>query len=328
MSQPTHSSNGNSPALSVIIAVGGQRARAGRALQSLLDQSIIDRMEILLFDLGPKECSPLPGSDHPRVKLTRWDPTGLLSTARAQGIRAAKSPVVAFMEEHCEMQAGWAEAVVSDHKEPWAGVGTDFINANPDAGKSNKAFQMNYGSYIRPVGGRGPTRLIAGQNSSFKRNVLLRYEPNLVLLLKAEMILQWKILEDGYQMFYDPSVKIAHLNENTFRRLAIGVFYWNWGYGNVRAQVYKWGPFRRWTWIVLSPLIPWLRLLRLFRQQLTIRPVPFSQFLRDIPFIFGISLCSAAGQVVGLLKSGERAYWEFSHFEMNEPRLSREEFAR
>ena len=50
MSQPTHSSNGNSPALSVIIAVGGQRARAGRALQSLLDQSIIDRMEILLFD--------------------------------------------------------------------------------------------------------------------------------------------------------------------------------------------------------------------------------------------------------------------------------------
>jgi len=79
---------------------------------------------------------------------------------------------------------------------------------------------------------------------------------------------------------------------------------------------------------MVSPLIPWVRLFRLFRQELAIRPIPFSQFFRDTPFIVGISYCSAAGQVVGLLNPGESAYRKFSHFEMNEPRLSRAEFAR
>jgi glycosyltransferase involved in cell wall biosynthesis len=84
----------------VILAVGSQRPRAARALRSLLDQSAIDRMEIFLFDFGPDGCPPLADSSHPRVVLNRLDPTDFLAAARVRGIRAAKAPVICFMEEH------------------------------------------------------------------------------------------------------------------------------------------------------------------------------------------------------------------------------------
>ncbi len=71
----------DAPALSVILVIGGQRERERRALQSLLGQSAIDRMEILLYDLGPVDCPPIPGSDHPRVRLTRWTPEDLLGNS-------------------------------------------------------------------------------------------------------------------------------------------------------------------------------------------------------------------------------------------------------
>ncbi|MFL6516435.1 MAG: glycosyltransferase [Chthoniobacterales bacterium] len=277
-------------------------------------------MEILLFDLGPEECAPLPASDHPHVRLIRLGPTDLLSSARVRGIRMAQAPVIGFMEEHCEMPPGWAEKILAHYDKSWAAVGSDFVNANPDAGLSNKAFRMNYGIYVRPS--RLPTvPLMASQ--TFKRDVLLRYEPELELLLNADLVLQRKMQQDGYELFYEPEVKMAHRNENTFRSMAVGAFYWNWCFANVRAQVSGWRPIRRSIWIVLAPSIPWIRLFRLCIRLLRGGYLSPIQFLGDVPFILAISHIAVAGQVAGLLCGIERGAREFSNFEMNEPRLLR-----
>ena len=227
------------PALSVILVIGGQREREARALQSLLEQSAIDRMEILLYDLGPVDCPPIPGSDHPRVRLTRQTPDDLLAVARADGIRAARAPVICFMEEHCEMQPGTAEVFIRAHEGPWTAVGGDFINGNPDSVHSNQAFRMNYGIYVRPQVRGGPAHFVPGQNSAFKRDVLLRYDDKLEMLLNADLVLQRLMARDGCRFLYEPAAKIAHRNENTFRSLATGIFYWNWCFSHVRAKLFR-----------------------------------------------------------------------------------------
>jgi GT2 family glycosyltransferase len=316
------------PELSVILVVGGQRKRAAAALRSLLEQSIIDRIEILLFDLGPEYCSALPGSNHPRVRITRRGPNNLLATAQVQGIRAAKAPVVCFMEEHCEVQPGWAEAIALAHRGPWAGVGCDFVSGNPDAGNSDKAFRMNYGVYVHPSHGRGPVKRIPGQNSAFKRDILLRYEPQLEWMITGDFVLPLKMEQDGNQLFYEPKAKMAHRNENTLRSLCVGAFYWNWCFANIQAQVFRWSFPRRALRIVLSPLIPWVRLAKMFVQTWRLGRSQFAQFVGDIPFILVVHHCSAAGQVAGLLNPLDTGAREFSHFEMNEPRLLRAEIAR
>jgi glycosyl transferase family 2 len=314
--------------LSVVIAIGGQRERAARALASVLGQSCLDRLEILLYDLGPEGCPALPGSDHPKVKMARSGPDDLLSRARRRGIHSASAPMVCFMEEHCEMQPGCAEKIIAAQSDGWAAIGPDFTNGNPSAGKSDKVFRMNYGEYVRPPAPRGPTASVAGQNSAFRREVLLKYEPHLEFMLNAELVLQWKMQADGHRMFYEPGAVMAHKNETTFRSLATGAFYWNWCFSSIRAEMSQWSRFRRAAWIAASPLIPWVRLARISRQTARRGLRAFGRFLTDIPFILGISHASAAGQVAGLLNPIDRAAHAFSHFEMNEPRLSRADLRR
>lgn len=309
----------------MIVVVGSQRQRAALSLRSLLEQSAIGRMEILLFDLAPPDTSALLGSDHPRVKVIRGSPSDLLGDSRAKGVVMATAPVVGFIEEHCEMQPGAAEAMILAHREPCAAVGCDFINGNPDAGRSEQAFRMSYGIYVRPQRFRGPSKYIAGQNSSYKRDVLLRYESHLPLMLAADLVLQWKITQDGEQLFYEPAAKIAHRNETDFSRLCAGVFYWSWSFTGIRAEIFEWNWGLRALRIVLSPLIPWVRVAKTL---VAIWPRGLwyvLEFLRDLPFTVGINYCSAAGQVVGLLRRAETGISRFSDFEMNEPRLLRAE---
>lgn len=318
----------DTPELSVILVVGGQRKRAAAALRSLLEQSAIDRMEVLLFDLGPEESPPLAGSDDDRVRITRYTPEFLLGRARAEGVRAAKAPVVTFLEEHCLAQPGWAEAMILAHQGPWAAVGCAFICANPDSGCSNKTFRLTYGAYIQTETHRGPTALVAGQNSAFKRDVLLRYDDQLELMMEADLVLQWKMIEDGHRLFYEPAAKIAHRNENTVRSICPGAFYWNWCFANVRAEVFEWNFTDKALRIALAPLIPWVRLAKKLMLISHLEPRQFIQFLLDIPFILVVDHCSAAGQVAGLLNKIDIAKRKFSHFEMNEPRLDRGELAQ
>lgn len=317
----------DAPELSVILVVGGERERAAAALRSLLEQSAIDRMEILLFDLGPEDCRALPGSEHPRVRITRYGPESLLGDARANGVRTAKAPVVALMEEHCVAQPGWAEAMILAHQGPWAAVGGQFTCANPNSGSSDKTFRMTYGAYIHQEEHRGPATFVAGQNSAFKRDVLLHYDNQLEAMMMADLVLQWKMMEDGHRLFYEPAAKMAHRNENGVGRLCVGIYYWNWCFANARAQVFEWGVARKALRITLAPLIPWVRLARTTLLVSRRGRRHFMQLLRDIPAILLIGHCSAAGQVAGLLNKIDIAVRKFSYFEMNEPRLSRPDLA-
>jgi hypothetical protein len=53
----------------------------------------------------------------------------------------------------------------------------------------------------------------------------------------------------------------------------------------------------------------------------------FFRFVADLPFFLAASYCAAAGQIAGLLNKLDKGAREFSHFEMNEPRLRQEELA-
>src|SRR5688572_8422869 len=89
------------PRMSVVLLVGGQRARGARALRSVIEQSPVDALEVLLLDLGWRDHAPLDGSDHPGVRVLRLDPGIGFGAARARAILEARAPIVAFLEEHC-----------------------------------------------------------------------------------------------------------------------------------------------------------------------------------------------------------------------------------
>lgn len=307
------------PEMSVILAVGERRDRAVRALATVLAQSAVDRLEILLLDCAPGDPPPLPGSEHPAVRTLRLPPDVLFSTAKANAVRIASAPVVAFLEEHCRALPGWAEALIEAHRGPWAGVGAEVHMANPGVPISHLVAVINYHPWLPPAR-RAEHDMLPGHNSSFKRDLLLAYGNELEDLLRAEIVLHGRLCRDGHRLLLEPAARFAHLNETTLGSIARGRFLWNRCYGPSRARNFGWSAGRRLFYIAATPLIPVYALAKILRTLSRTRPELLRTVLRWLPHFLAAHLATAAGQAVGLLFGRGAAEAHFTLFELNEPR--------
>lgn len=261
------------PELTIILVVGERRDRAGRALASLLAQSAVDRMEVLLYDLGPGEPPPVPGSDHPAVRTVRMPPDALFSRVKAEGVKIAAAPVVVFVEEHTRVYEGWAEALIEAHRGPWAAVGAEVHNGNPGVRFSRVLEIINYHPWLPPAP-RAEFGMLPGHNSSFKRDLLLAYGDDLEELLRAEIVLHQRLHRDGHRLLVEPAARFEHLNESTFPSAARGRFLWNRLYGPMRARFFGWSRTRRLVYLLATPLIPFYALARITWFAARRRPKP------------------------------------------------------
>ena len=62
------------PRMTVLLMVDQQRERGAHCLQSILAQSNIDEIEILLYDNAAETNGPLAGSEHPSVRVLAISP--------------------------------------------------------------------------------------------------------------------------------------------------------------------------------------------------------------------------------------------------------------
>ncbi|HYG65685.1 MAG TPA: hypothetical protein VEL74_24085 [Thermoanaerobaculia bacterium] len=305
--------------LTVVLAVGARRDRAVGCLASILDQEPIDRLEVLLFELGPEGVPPVPGSDHPAVRVLRRPPDTLYSAAKTEAVRLASAPVVAFIEEHVRTHPGWAAALIEAHRGPWAGVGCEVHNGNPGVALSRVIQLINYHPWMPPAP-RAEFGMLPGHNSSFKRDVLLSYGDGLQDLLRAEVLLHVRLHRDGHRLLLEPAARISHINESTLGSAMRGRFLWNRIYAPMRARAFGWSAARRLFYVAGVPLVPLYSLARLFLFLARRRPALLPRAVAGSPAIFMAQLAAGAGQSLGLLLGTGDAEAEFSLFELNEYR--------
>jgi len=307
---------GGGPLLSVVLVVGRPRRRAAMALHSLLEQDLVDRMEVLLFDTAGADPPPLAGADHPSVRVIALPAGSPFAAARARGVREARAPVVAFLEEHAEVLSGWAAAVLRAHRGPWAGVGGEVHNLNSGIGWSNA---IHLSSYLRwlPPARRGESDIVPGHNSSYRREALLAFGDELEELLQAEHVLQWRLRQAGQRLLVEPDVKFAHLNENTARGLA-GFYHFGRCFAAARRR-FGWSRWKRAAYVPLALLVPWLRLAQLTAGVLRDRRERLFSLVVGAPFIVLADYVQTAGQVMGLLFGRGDADRAFAEAELNNP---------
>jgi hypothetical protein len=305
--------------MTVVLVVGTLRERGEGALQSIIAQDCIDELEVLLIDVDRDHAAPLAGSEHPSVRTIAMPSTTVYSAARLHGVREATTPIVAFVEEHCRVYAGWASALIRAHDGPYGAVGAEVHNGNPQVRLSRTIALMNYNPWMPPAR-RGEYDLLPGHNSAFKRDVLLAYGDELASLMRAEVALFERMHRDGHRLLLEPDAKFAHINETRLASIARGYFLWHRCYGPIRARTFGWSRARRLLYIVATPLIPLYYLARL-TLVLRRRPTLLLQAWLAAPQILWAQLASALGQAVGLLFGTGDAERRFTLYELNEPRI-------
>ena len=336
------------PDLSIVLVVGRRRNRAARALASLLAQLPDASLEVLLLDCAPPGAAPpLPGSDHPAVRQVPLPPATLFGAAKAAGVRLAVAPVVAFLEEHCEVAPGWAAALLAAHRGPWAGVGAEVhetidaerlrpaasgrgpgLRQPPAVGRPTSASRivalMNYHPWLPPAR-RAEHDMLPGNNASFKRDLLLAYGDRLEGLLRAEIVLHTRLRRDGHRLLLEPDAKFAHLDDTRFASVCRSFYLFHRCYGPSRAREFGWTAARRLLYIAATPAIPLYFLVRLLLVLARRRPRLLGAALAASPWMLGTQLAGATGQAAGLLFGIGDAEARFTDYELNQARDERDE---
>lgn len=305
--------------LSAILVAGPCRARAQRVVDALSAQTALLSIEIIVVDLVAESVPRLTAGEGatlvyvPMPGLARW------GRARAEGARVARAPIVAFIEDHCFPAPDWADHVIDAHRGPWAAVGYAFTNANPESHMSRTGLLARYGMFVHPAEG-GAARFIAGNNVSYKRDLILEAGTQLDTLLDIDFNMQEDLIRRGHHLFVEARALAAHLNYNTLSGECLTGRPYCRLLASHRAQVNAWGIPRRILYGVLTPLsAPVIRLARLARS-LRGRRVLWSTAITGLPLIAVMYLSDALGESAGYLFGAGAAARDVLKYELETER--------
>jgi hypothetical protein len=301
------------------MVVGACRERAQHALDRLCAQTAVASMQIVVVDTadapglrvpdgGPVEIVPVPGTQH-------WGP------ARRAGLERLSTPIVAFVEEHCFTDPGWAAALIEAHEGPWTTVGFAFRNANPETYVSRTAMLTDYGLWLEPVQ-RGPMQNLPGNNVSYKREAFLSLGDRLEAAYASDFVAHEALRERGLQMYIEPRATAAHMNFTTFWETGLTNYIWCRAMAAQRADAARWSPLRRTVQGLVTPATaPAYRIVRMLRTLRSRRPL-YKDLALGLPVFLAVSVWAGLGEAAGYLAGSGNSEAQLKRWELDVERAT------
>jgi hypothetical protein len=196
-------------------------------------------------------------------------------------------------------------------------------NANPGSAVSWADLFIGYGPWLHPQPAR-EAEFLPGHNTSYKRDVLLACGDRLEQLLEAETVLHWELRAQGHRLYLEPAAQVAHTNFSLWRSWLPVQYYAGRVFGSARARGMR--PWRRALFAAGSPLIPGLRLWRVWRAAGS-RELR-SRFFRCLHALAIGLMLDGAGQLAGYVAGPGRAVDRVARFEFHRFRHIREQDRR
>ena len=135
-----------SPAVSVILPVHDREDTLGRAIQSVLDQSFRD-FELIVIDDGSKDKSArvVKGFGDPRITFIQLSENRGGNVARNAGLKAARAPIIAFLDSDDMYLPHKLERVVEFFEEqPDIELLVDsFVKVQPPGSRKERVARVN-----------------------------------------------------------------------------------------------------------------------------------------------------------------------------------------
>jgi hypothetical protein len=311
-------SDEHNPALSVIVISPDTYQTVARTIRRVRAQNVCAQLEIVLV-LPSAASAGGEGNDLAGFCRNQVVEVGEMTStarARAEGVRRATAPVVAFVEDHSFPAKGWAEALIRAHHEPWAAVGPAIANANPRSLVSWVNLIIEYAEWMEPVPA-GIVSHLPGHNGSYKRELLLEYGDRLEQMLEAESILQWDLREKGHKLYLEPAARTYHQN---FSALASWIpLRLDGGRLFASARARNWPFWRRLLYAASSPLIPFVRFGRIIRELKQPGRAP-GLLPRVLPLLFLGLVVDGMGEMIGYAFGVGQAMKRLSDMEFHRER--------
>jgi hypothetical protein len=301
------------------MVAGACRERAQHALDRLCAQTAINALEIVVVDVA--------AGGVPKLSIPSGAPVAIVSAcglehwgkARRLGLERTSAPIIAFVEEHCFTEPGWAAALIEAHEGPWACVGYGFRNANPESYVSRAAMVTDYGLWLDGAP-RGRVWWLPGNNVSYKREAFLSLGDRLEGALATDFVAQETFRERGLPMFVEPRALAKHMNFTTVHETAITNYVWCRAMAARRADAAGWSQVRRIAQALVTPATaPIYRVARLVGKLRGWGTL--GQFAASLPVLLVVSLCAGVGEAAGYVLGAGNAEAQLKRWELDVERV-------
>ena len=313
------------PEMSVVLATPDGVDVIRRTLAHLARQTVSSALEVVI--VAPSQAGIVLDDEwrsaFAGVQVVELESFRSMGQANAAGVRSATAPIVALAEDHCFPEPEWAQHLVEAHRGTWDAVGPSVRNANPRSAVSWADLFIGYGPWLWPTEPR-EVEFLPGHNTSYKRDVLLRYQERLDALMEAETLLHWEMRRGGSRLRLCPSARVAHTNFSRWRSFLPAQYYNGRFFAGARAS--RMPLWKRVVFVGGSPAIPLLRLWRIWRGigSAELR----RRFLACLPAL-GIGLgTDGIGQLVGYAAGIGQAAEQVPRFEFHRMRHIRDDDRR
>jgi glycosyl transferase family 2 len=283
---------------------------------ALRAQTIASELEVIVVDTRPGSAM-LPVPDMPVTKVVDG---GSLSygEARARAVREARADVVAFVEDHCYPEPGWAEHLRTAFERQWAALGYAISNADRRALRSRIIHLATYGQWQAPA--RGPTNALPGGNVAYRRQALLDLGEDLPAMLQTDFNIHARLRARGLTLAIEPNARVEHVSGESLVDALRASFVYSRVLAANRARFGRWSSMRRIAWAIGNlggaPVTRLVGLIRGLRRS----PSELARVAAYLPAILTIYVVGAAGETVGYLVGEGRGAQALLYWEIDAPR--------
>jgi hypothetical protein len=309
------------PSLSVVVVTPTNIADLRLPLRGLLEQRIRHALELVLVTPADESAD-----DH-RDRLAGFHSVAVVhvpqvrsrGAAAAVGVRHARAPIVAIMENHVVPKPDWAEEMLRAHQGPWMAVGpaVDWLNLRS---VTSRAYRLLFYARLSEREEPQETDHLPWHNVAYKAALLQPFMSDLETWLDREDEFHGLLRTQGRQCYLWPAARLSHVMVSRTSRVFQLAFHTGRAFAGQRYGTWPWR--RRLLYAAASPLFPWIRLRQLLPDlQRIARREPTWLLL---PFVVLLLHGIALGELVGYLRGGgAAARWLDRHELCWEERLSR-----
>jgi hypothetical protein len=285
--------------VTAIVATNEDFSVCRRTVEYLARQTIVDSTALIVVcpsreALAPDEDLLSAFASYRIVEVAAASSTGAMLAA---GIQSTETTWFMYFEEHHFPPPELLERAIEEMQgTDNVALGFALTSANPGT-VADAHLYLQFGDVVAPLR-TGPAERLGGHHAFYRTDALRPYGDALADLMANEAVLHEDFGRRGVEMRVLGDVPIPHVQLSDIRSLMRQEYIVQRIYGEARAQHLGWSPLRRATYILGAPLIPFVRMVRIFGNvRRTRRGVGF--FLKIVPPAFAAACAGALGEAQG-----------------------------
>ncbi|MFM7130132.1 MAG: glycosyltransferase [bacterium] len=280
----------------VIAAVNGPELLA-RTLASL--DSLPERQKLEIVVVATEAIEPSFQAEL-RNRQIRVVQGGSLEESiprlRHRGIQATSAPIVAIIEDHVEVESGWAATIL--HKMTDSGISA--VGGRVESGRggwlNTGVLLADYARYIGPVA-EGPYPDLPGNNVAYRREALLEHADALADG-KWESWVNDALAAAGHRLVSTNEMVVRHIKSFSLDEVITQRWHFGRSYAGMRNS--DLGPVKRTIYGLGSVVLPMLLTWRATRLILS-KNVSRLTVMATWPLVAGYMTIGSIGECVGYL---------------------------